>query len=340
MELRKIQRTRGGTFFVTLPKEWALRNGLTKGSVVYTSITSNGRLIIDPRYDLRHKPLSITIRPSPYLGREIIGKYLLGYDTIRISAKDRITIEQRERVKGTVSKLIGLEIIEEDHANIIIQCLLQPGALPPEKILRREYLISSSMLRDSMTAILQGDAQLARSVIARDNEVDRLYFLVVRILRTIIQNPSLSEKLEVSPIDCLDYRLTASLVESVGDQASQIAEHAIELEGIGLPQRVIAALRSLHGIVNEAYEDAVTAFFSRSISLAESVRDREEKTKALCEEAESSCAGLSPEAYQRVVSVISLIGRVYDHSVDISDLTIPRRGKGIIQESEGEPSLL
>ncbi len=340
MELRKIQRTRGGTFFVTLPKEWALKNGITRGSVVYTSVTPNGRLIIDPRYDLKPQPLTITIKPSPYLGREIIGKYLLGYDMIRISARDRITIEQREIVKETVSRLIGLEIIEEDHANIVIQCLLQPAALPPEKILRREYLISSGMLRDSMTAVLQGDIQLAKSVIARDNEVDRLYFLVVRILRTIIQNPRLSEKLEVSPIDCLDYRLAASLVESVGDQASQISEHAIGLEGEKLPQDIIVALQSLHESVNEAYQEAVTAFFSRSISLAESVRDKGGEVENLCEDAESASTKLPAEAYQRVISIISLINRVYDHSVDISDLTIPRTSKRLIRGFKEQSDLL
>jgi len=340
MELRKIQRTRGGTFFVTLPKEWALKNGITRGSVVYTSITSNGRLIIDPRYDLKPTPLAITIKPSPYLSREIIGKYLLGYDTIRISAKDRITIEQREIVKKTVSRLIGLEIIEENHANIIIQCLLQPTALPPEKILRREYLISSGMLQDSMSAFLQGDIQLAKSVIARDNEVDRLYFLVVRILRTIIQNPQLSEKLEVYPIDCLDYRLTASLVESVGDQASQIAEHTIELKETKLPHNLITALQSLHKSVIESYQEAVAAFFSRSISLAESVRDKREEVENLCENAESACTKLPTETYQRVISVISLINRVYDHSVDISDLTIPRVDKSLIRDFKEESDLL
>jgi len=334
MELRKVQRTRGGTFFVTLPKEWALKNGITRGSVVYTSITSNGRLIIDPKYDLKPAHLTITIRPSLYLSREIIGKYLLGYDIIRVSARDRITIEQREIVKGTVSRLIGLEIIEEDHANIVIQCLLQPAALPPEKILRREYLIALGMLRDSMVAILQRDIQLARSIIARDNEVDRLYFLVVRILRTIIQNPSLSEKLEIYPIDCLDYRLTASLVESVGDQASQIAEHAVGLERARLSQDMVAALRSLHENVNEAYQDAVTAFFSRSISLAESVRDKREKVERICEDAESACANLPAETYQRIISVISLLNRVYDHSVDISDLTIPRMDKRLTSQLE------
>ena len=334
MELRKVQRTRGGTFFITLPKEWALKNGITRGSVVYTSISSNGRLIINPRYDLKPTRLTITIKPSPYLSREIIGKYLLGYDIIRISARDRITIEQREIVKETVSRLIGLEIIEENHANIIIQCLLQPAALPPEKILRREYLIALGMLRDSMTSILQSDVQLAKSVIARDNEVDRLYFLVVRILRTIIQNPHLSEKLEVYPIDCLDYRLTASLVESVGDQASQIAEHALGLEEAELSQDIITSLQSLHESVNEAYQDAVTAFFSRSISLAESVRDKREEVERMCEDAESACAKLPTETSQRIISVISLTSRIYDHSVDISDLTIPRIDKSLTRQSQ------
>jgi len=327
MELRKVQRTRGGTFFITLPKEWALKNGITRGSVVYTSITSDGSLLINPKYDLKPRQLSVTLKSSPYLSREIIGKYLLGYDMIHITAKDRITIEQREIVKETVSRLIGLEIIEEDHANIVIQCLLQPAALPPEKILRREYLIASGMLRDSMTSILQRDLQLAKGVIARDNEVDRLYFLVVRILRTVIQNPQLSEKLKVYPIDCLDYRLTASLVESVGDQASQIAEHAIGLEKAKLPQNIVDTLKNLHEEVNEAYREAVTAFFSRSISIAESVRDKREKVEHMCEDAESACAKLPAEIYQRLVSVISLLNRVYDHSVDISDLTIPRIGK-------------
>jgi len=334
MGIRKIQKTRGGTFFVTLPKDWALKNGIKRGSVVYTSITSNGRLIIDPRYNLRLEPSIITIKPTPYLSREIIGKYLLGYDMIQISAKDRITIEQRETVKKTVSRLIGLEIIEENHANIVIQCLLQPDALSPEKILRREYLISSGMLRDSMLAILQKDIQLAKSVIARDNEVDRLYFLVVRILRTIIQNPRLSDKLEVSPIDCLDYRLTASLVESVGDQASQIAEHAVKLAEANMPKKVFASLQRLHENVNEAYQEAVTAFLSRSISIAESVRDREEEIESLCEDAESASAELPAEIYQRVISVVSLMSRIYDHSVDISDLTTPRINKRLIRESK------
>jgi phosphate uptake regulator len=324
MELRKIQRTRGGTFFVTIPKEWALKNSINRGSIVSTSVTPDGRLVIDSQYDLEPTPQTIVVRPTPYLGREIIGKYLLGYDIIRIEAKDRITIEQREIIKETSSRLIGLEIIEEDYTKVAMQCLLEPSALPPEKVLRREHLIASGMYGDALTALVEGDVQLAKGVIARDNEADRLYFLLVRILRTVIQNPGLNEKLEIFPIDCLDYRLAASLVESVGDLSSQIADYVVRLNGKKLNTEVLEPLTKLNKTVHESYKDAIAAFLSRSISIAASVRDRRADVTETHHQIESVCNALPIDIAQNIISVASLISQIYDYSVDISDLTTPK----------------
>lgn len=324
MELRRVQVTRGGTFFVSLPKEWAEKSGLKRSSVVATSETADGRLVIDPRYDVERVPSTIVIKPSPHLAREIIGKYLLGYDIISIEAKDRISLEERERVKKTSIRLVGLEIIEEDYSKIVLQCLLQPSALPPEKILRREQTISLSMHRDSVTALMDGDIQLARSVIHRDNEVDRLYYLLVRILRTIIQNPSLSEKLNVYPIECLDYRLAASLIESIGDQSLQIAEHTVQLGGSRLADDFSERLLRLHNVVYESHQEAVISFISRNIQMAESVRDKREAFQRLCQEAESASNTQPAEVASHLLSVLSLMGRIYDQARKISDLAIPR----------------
>jgi len=324
MELRRVQMTRGGTFFITLPKKWAISNGITRGSIVASLITSDGKLIIDPKYNIEPVPKSITIRPGPYLSREIISKYLLGYDIISVEAKDKITLDQRDTIKQTSTRLVGLEIIEEDYNRIVMQCLLEPSALPPEKVLRREHLIASGMCRDSIMALLEGDVNLAKNVIARDNEVDRLYFLLVRILRTIIQNPSLSEKLNIHPIDCLDYRLTASLVESVADQSSQIAEYAIKFEGLKLTDESSKTIYNFYKVIHEAYKDAIAAFLSRNISIAESVREKKSAIEELSRKAESSANLLPMERAQDLVTVISLLNRIYDHSVDISDLTTPR----------------
>ena len=63
---------------------------------------------------------------------------------------------------------------------------------------------------------------MAKNVIERDVENNKFYFLLVRILRTIIQNPRLSEKIGITPIECLDYRLAASLIEGIGDACVQV----------------------------------------------------------------------------------------------------------------------
>jgi len=323
LELRKIQRTGGGTFFVCLPKGWAERNGLDRGSLVALSETVDGRLIIDAKYGVEPAPRVVVIKPTPHLDREIVGKYLLGYDIIRVEAKERISPGDRERVKQAASRLIGLEIIEEDYAKIVMQCLLEPSAFPPEKILRREYSIASSMHRDAVTALVEGDVHLAKNVISRDNEVNRLYFLLVRILRTVVQNPGLSEKLMIRPIDCLDYRLTASLVESIGDQSAKIAENGINL-GAKIAKEPSQLLLKLHNVVYESHENALKALFSRDVLVAESVRAKHETVTATFHEIETIAHTQPIELAPHVLAAASSMNRIYDHSVDIADLVMPK----------------
>ncbi len=324
MELRKIQKTRGGTFFVTVPKEWAIKNGISRGSVVSTSVSSDGHLVIDPKYNLEQIQSIATVIPGPYLSREIIGKYLLGYDIIQIKAKDRISMSQRETVKDTSTRLIGLEIIEEDYSKIVMQSVLEPSAFPPSKILRREYLITSGMYRDTITALSNFDVQLARSIIARDNEVDRLYFLLVRILRTVIQNPGLSEKLDIHPIDCLDYRLTASFVESIGDLSSQISEYVLHIDNKYNGKILWKPIKSLHQVVYKSYENAITAFLVKDIEGADLVRDQRDLVIEKQNQVTSVCKTIQAEIAQKLAYIVSLIVRIYYYSVDISDLTTPR----------------
>ncbi|MBS7605244.1 MAG: PhoU domain-containing protein [Candidatus Bathyarchaeia archaeon] len=321
LEIRKVQMTRSGTFFITLPKDWATRNSIRRGSLVASLITPDDKIIIDPKYTAEPAPRTVAIKVGPHLSRDILTKYLLGYDIITVETKDRITPEQREIIKQTLSQLVGLEITEENQSKIVIQCLLEPTTLSPEKILRREHLISSSMCKDSLIALLERDIYLAKNVIARDNEVDRLYFLLVRVLRTIIQNPSLSEKLGVHPIDCLDYRLVASFIELVADQSSQIAKYAIKFKDLRLDSEISKVLSGLHKHILETFNDSVESFISHNVSKAASVREREPEIRELINKVESLTNTLPFERAQDLVMVLSLLSRIYDHSIDISDLT-------------------
>ena len=324
MDLRKIQRTSSGTFFVCLPKDWAEKNGLARGAVVSVTETADGTLVINPKYNVERTPQVAVITPSPLLDRVIIEKYLLGYDIIQVQAKDRISPLDRERVKQASTRLVGLEIVEENHSKIVMQCLLEPSTFPPQKILRREYSIVSGVHRDAVTALLEGDVELAKNVVARDIEVNRLYFLLVRVLRTVIQNPGLSEKLGILPIDCLDYRLAASLVESIGDHSAAIGEHVIKLGGAKIADNLSELIRHLHKVAYASHENALNAVFYHDVSVAESVRSEQTKVESLFHEIETAVLDLPAEVGSCLLAIASSMRRIYDNSLDIADLVMPK----------------
>lgn len=323
-ELRRVQRTSSGTFFVCLPKSWAQRCNLKRGVVVGISEGANGKLVIDAKYGSELLPKTVILEPGPLLGREIVANYLLGVDVIRVQGRERIGFEVREAVKSTVSGLIGLEIVEEDKSGIVLQCLLEPSGFPPEKILRRAYAIAAGMHRDVVNAFVEGEIQLAKSVIARDNESNRLYFLLVRILRTIIQNPSLSEKLGVGPIECLDYRLVASLVEAMGDECVRIAQKTVELKGAKPDKELGKLFTDFQAVCFEAHEKALTAFLTADIDLAEKVRDMRKIIEKEFTCIEGLAQAQSIDVVPRILAIASFLRQMYEHSVDISDLAVPR----------------
>jgi len=114
VELRKLQRTPDGTYLVTIPKAWAKRVGLEQGSVVSYEERQDGRLLLSPRIDEERPPLEVILEASPFVRREIIERYLLGYDIIRIQSKDSLSPETRDEVRKTTKRLVGLEVLEED----------------------------------------------------------------------------------------------------------------------------------------------------------------------------------------------------------------------------------
>jgi len=324
-DLRKVQRTPQGTFFVCLPRAWADMYDLKKGAVVSVVDAGDGKLLIDAKYNIESPPREVSLQPGPFLGREIVSKYLLGFDVIRIEAKERISFEVRDTVKKTVGRLIGLEIIEEDYGSIVLQCLLEPASLPPEKNMRRSYMIAAGMHRDVVNAFVGGDVQLAKSVVARDDEGNRLYFLLVRILRTVIQNPNLSERLGVSPIECLDYRLAASLVEAIGDECARVAMKTIELKGKKPDRELSKLFLSFHATCFEAHENALRAFLEGDMKLAENVRSMRGKMDAAFADIEEATREQPLEVVPQILSVASFLRQIYEHSVDIADLVMPKK---------------
>ena len=321
MELRKLQRTPDGTYLVTIPKAWAKRVGLGAGSVVSYEERQDGRLLLSPKIDEERAPQEVVLDASPLLRREIIERYLLGYDIIRIQSKGPIPIELREEARKTSKRLVGLEVLEEDSKKIVLQCLVEPSLLVPERILRRLEMLSMPMEIDATQAFLNSNMELAKSVIERDEEVDRWYFLLVRLVRAAISDTYLLEKIKVSSVDCLDFRLLASYIETFADYAVTVAENTTSSP---VPKEQQVILEKVGAALNSMYRDAVGAVLSRDMKLVSSAASNLQESKALLSQCESGIAKVPRPLVDHLVAVLIALNRMCEISVDISDLTITR----------------
>ena len=182
--IRRLQKI-GSTILVSLPKEWVDANNLDKSSQVELE-TGQDSISISANKEIRLTKDLVISYPLPKdenIVADITGAYLLGYDIIQINSKSIIPGEDREKIRNSMRRLVGMEIIEEDSSKINMQFLLDTRTLNPEKILKRMSSIALGMYDDVTRGLVSEDKSNLKTLAKRDVEVNRQYFLLVRLIR-------------------------------------------------------------------------------------------------------------------------------------------------------------
>ena len=223
--IRRLQKI-GSSILVTLPKEWIIANNLDKSSQVELE-TGNDTISISANKEMRQTRELVISYPLPKdenIVADITGAYLLGYDIIQINSKSVIPGEDREKIRNSMRRLVGMEIIEEDASNINMQFLLDATTLNPEKILKRMSSIALGMYDDVSNGLILDDKSNLQTLSKRDVEVNRQYFLLVRLIRSTLVDKRLANVFNLENIDILDYRVAANLLENAGDTIVELAD--------------------------------------------------------------------------------------------------------------------
>ncbi len=216
--IRRLQKI-GSSILVTLPKEWVDANKLDKSSQVELE-TGQDSLSISVNKDNRPSKEVVISYPLPKdenIVADITGAYLLGYDIIRIQGKKSIPIEDREKIRTSMRRLVGMEIIDEDATNVNVQFLLDATTLQPDKILKRISSLALGMYNDVVGGLISDDKSNLLTLSNRDVEVNRQYFLLVRLIRSTMIDVRLAGAFSLENIDILDYRVAANLLENAAD---------------------------------------------------------------------------------------------------------------------------
>jgi phosphate uptake regulator len=320
---RRLQKI-GSSSLVSLPANWVRQNQLKKGDTILMELGNDNSIAILPSNDrngiVRGFGINYPARVVDILINQLFGAYLLGYDNIRIKARTPIDYEDREKILTASGKLVGLEIVDEDSLNINFQFLIDASSLDAAKILRRMSAIIKGMLRDGLKAIVNKDTKLIKLIIRRDDEIDRQYFLLVRLIRSAMLNQRIARKLNLSNIDILDYRVAASHLEGAGDYVSEFSSSIPKLWGTGFGPEIVEA----GTIVDNMQHRSISAFIAKDDLLSEEVvRMYIEFSNLSVSIKEKSTRGAQPDPNISILNCIYSMDRIAKCWVDIADLVKP-----------------
>jgi phosphate uptake regulator len=153
-----------------------------------------------------------------------------------------------------------LEIVEETMNSITLHNLINDASINPIKLLLRLNAITSTMYVEIIKGFYDEDETLIKQVIDRDNEVDRLYFLMVRQIRSLLQNETILNKLNLTYTDCLDLRIAGLILEKIGDESVKIAEYLLNNK---IGKGTLQTLKKITEEIQEIQERAIIRFLNK-----------------------------------------------------------------------------
>jgi len=330
-EQRKIQITGGATYIISLPKSWATRNALKRGSSMILREEEDGTLSITPtKFEKKEKKDEVYIKSNTNdhpdaIMRTAIAAYLNGYNIMHIHAQGQktLSIKTRNHLKNfTRNYLVGTEIVTDTPNELTLQVLLNYPELTIHNALSRMSIIASSMQKEALTALNNLDHQSSKAVIETDREVNRFGLYTIRLLKLAVSNPRIVKDIGLSTQkECIGYRLIAKSVERTADHATKIAENTLQLKE-PVNNNLLEKIGQLSTLANTMFENSIEALFKHDFNLAESVIEKLYQAHKYEKEAILLTHESKIEEIVNIRLLIESIRRIAEYASDISEVVL------------------
>ncbi|MFW9904602.1 MAG: PhoU domain-containing protein [Candidatus Thorarchaeota archaeon] len=345
METRKIQKTGGSSYVITLPKEW-LTNLVKTKQLKFGEDEPNGddidrikgmklglitqpddTLLITP--NLSGKPIErkkiINMEEIPdttFFYRYLISAYIAGYTKVEISSKEALLPPFRLIIKDFVQQIIGCEVVEERDNYVLIKDLLKPEEMPFENIIKRMYRTTKNMHSTAIFALKNSEKITAQNVRLMDDDVDRLHWLVTRLTNILLSDPTLGEKMGITAGAAANMFLISRIIERIADHAVRIADNTVPLLDQTIDKNVIDQIEASIDSALQVFQISIDSLFERDTQKAnqniESIHKPEDISKMIMDYA------FKQESFVAIPldNIVESIRRIVEYSLDISENVI------------------
>jgi phosphate uptake regulator len=165
------------------------------------------------------------------------------------------------------------------------------------------------------------DTDIDLLVRGRDDEVNRQYFLIVRLIRTAMMDRRLASSLDLSNIDILDYRIAANHLENAGDLISKLSS---QLSG-SFDEIKYEKIIDANYLIMEMQEKSISGFITKDTEKSSHVVTLFSKFNTISTFLKNDYIKLEGD-YQSILEIIHIVYTMDEIArcwTDIADLIKP-----------------
>jgi len=281
MEIRRLQKIKGGSFTLSLPKEWVEKKSMKSGEQLAVLEEEDGSLRIFPVSFAAERLFEVTLNLDDYPNLRaleyVVGTYYIqGSHKITIASKETISAEDKQRLKLLRLELPGMEVAEEKSDRLSFQVLIDPSIFSLESLIEKTASFSLHLQEDAVKSMLDRDFQLAAEVMERSREALRHYRMTIRQVALASLSKSLAKKVGVKSCqECITFALVARDLNRLVYHSASIARHVNALkEKKEFTKEIVDTVAGMSKVAYEMQEKAVQAFLKKDVKLAISVMSR------------------------------------------------------------------
>lgn len=260
METRKLVKSGLSSHTVALPKNFIKDNNLERGNTVYIERKGTNSLILSAQPEAKKekeksvKVIEVGNRPLNHIQSDIIKAYVNNHKEIIIKLFPQTKAQE---IKRYINSLVALEVVQEDNEKIIAKDFLNYEDKEIERTLRRIECMVCSMIQDLKT--VENDPA-AQAIVDRDKEVNRLGFLVMRIIQVASTDPALASTLRLDNLSTIRLWSLNMHLEKIGDEVKRMARRMVFMNK--------EQSKKLHLVLDKIlknYKDTFTAIYTNNL---------------------------------------------------------------------------
>src|SRR3989344_999578 len=176
--LRKVSKIGPSTLMISLPSRWVKKLGIKKGQEL-DILEEGDSLKVRSRINDSNDTVSIEVSNEMLLTRYLNSLYTSGCDEIKISLGGGLDVS---RIEPLIEQLLGYEIVEQAGSKITIKDVARSLNKEFDSVLRRMFLINSSMGEEALLGIRSSERSRLERTIQMERTNNRFANFCMRLL--------------------------------------------------------------------------------------------------------------------------------------------------------------